>query len=279
MPAHVRCRSAVLLVIDGLRPDAIRPDTMPALRALRDRHWSAAHATTVAPSITVAALTSLATGVGPEAHGLIAPGLRSLGRLRGLIPLPVQLQRHGVPTAIVTSALPATRQIIARALIAAAGGAELRCAGDDPTSVGAAAVAMTRRTGPHLTVAYVNDCDAAGHAHGWMSDAYLDAAARCDGAVALLSALAEEDGALLCVTADHGGGGVHPTDHDLPHPVNSAIPLILAGTGVRGRSLSDRSASLLDIPPTLLSALGVPVPATYEGRELAEAFRPAAAAA
>ncbi|MGH7531996.1 MAG: alkaline phosphatase family protein [Gemmatimonadales bacterium] len=279
MPTPGRCSSAVLLIIDGLRPDAIRPDTMPSLSALRDSHWSTSRAETVAPSVTVAALTSLATGVGPGTHGLIAPGLRSLQRLRRLTPLLTHLRRHRVPTRIAVGAVPIPRLILARALIAAAGGAEIQCAGDDPASVGALALGAARRADAGLTVAYVNDCDVAGHAHGWMSRPYLDAAARCDRAVRHLATLVDGDNALLCVTADHGGGGIHPTDHDLPHPINATIPIILAGAGIRGSVRSDQPATILDIPPTLLSALGVPVPASYEGRVLSEAFEAAAAAA
>lgn len=278
MPSPGRCSSAVLLLIDGLRPDAIRPDTMPALSALRDRYWSTDRAVTVTPSVTVAAFSSLATGVSPATHGLMAPGLRSLRRLRGLTPLLGHLRRHGIPTRIAVGLIPGPRLILARALVTAAGGAELQSAGHDPAAVGALARAAARRADAGLTIAYVNDCDLAGHAHGWMSPPYLSAAARCDRAVAHLAPLADGD-TFLCVTADHGGGGIHPTDHDLPHPVNATIPIILAGPGVRRPARSDRRSSLLDIPPTLLAALQVPVPASYEGRVITEAFGSEAAAA
>jgi hypothetical protein len=52
-----------------------------------------------------------------------------------------------------------------------------------------------------------------------------------DVAVGILRACAADS--LFCVLADHGGGGVAPTDHDAPHPVNDRIPLVLAGPRVR----------------------------------------------
>ncbi|MGE3527585.1 MAG: alkaline phosphatase family protein, partial [Gemmatimonadales bacterium] len=49
--------------MDGLRPDAVRADTMPWLSWLRESCWSAREARTVSPSITVAALASLGSGL------------------------------------------------------------------------------------------------------------------------------------------------------------------------------------------------------------------------
>lgn len=278
MARITRYPAVVLLVIDGLRPDAVRPDLMPALSALAERYWSAGRAETVAPSVTVAALSSLATGVAPRTHGLVRPGVGALRRLGDLIPLPAHLRRHGIPTRIIIGDVPGPQLLIARALLSATGVSALAMGGRDPAAVGATAVVAARREPRGLTVVYLNDCDRAGHASGWMSGPYLEAATRCDRAVARLAALIAGGQALLCVTADHGGGGVEPRDHDLPHPTNTAIPLILAGRGLRDRTRSDRGAHLLDIPPTLLAALGVPVPTSYEGRVLSEAFSWAAAA-
>ncbi len=101
-----------------------------------------------------------------------------------------------------------------------------------------------------------------------MSRAYLEAARAADEAVAeLAGAVLADAAAVLLVTADHGGGGGVPTDHDLPHPANDAIPIVAAGAQVLpGRGPA--GASLLDLPPTILRALGVPVPRGYAGRAL-----------
>ena len=76
----------------------------------------------------------------------------------------------------------------------------------------------------------------------------------------------------MFVVADHGGGGVRPRDHDLPHPTNDAIPLVIAGRGVRRHSVLVQPISLLDVPPTVLWHLGGAVPAEWEGRILRDAF-------
>lgn len=55
----------LIVLADGLRPDAITHRTAPELMQLAHRSARAAQAVTVRPSLTVAALTSLATGVAP----------------------------------------------------------------------------------------------------------------------------------------------------------------------------------------------------------------------
>ena len=69
-----------------------------------------------------------------------------------------------------------------------------------------------------------------------------------------------------------GGGGVLHNDHDHPHPTNDRIPLFLLGKQVQCGATSREPARLLDIPPTVLWALGGTAPAQYEGRVLNEAF-------
>jgi arylsulfatase A-like enzyme len=81
----------------------------------------------------------------------------------------------------------------------------------------------------------------------------------------------EGDNTLLIALADHGGGGAVANDHDSMHPADQTIPIILAGAGVAPGTLGG-SVSLLDVPPTVLWALGVAVPPSYEGRVLSGAF-------
>src|SRR4029077_9655447 len=96
-------RRVVLVLADGLRPDAITPTDMPSLDALARTYTTALRANTVRPSRTVAALASLATGVAPGTHGLIEPGLGFLARLPTLRPLARELTRGGVTSQVVAS--------------------------------------------------------------------------------------------------------------------------------------------------------------------------------
>jgi bisphosphoglycerate-independent phosphoglycerate mutase (AlkP superfamily) len=131
---------------------------------------------------------------------------------------------------------------------------------------------LARNPGRELVVVYLNDADLAGHAWGWMSPAYLQAAAVIDRALARLNLLAEDPETLVVLTADHGGGGVLSQDHDHPHPVNETIPVGMLGGRVMPGLVSPEPVRLLDIPPTVLHGFGGTAPQEYEGRVLHEAF-------
>ncbi len=228
-------RRVVLVLADGLRPDAITPTDMPSLDALSRSYTTALRATTIRPSRTVAALASLATGVAPTTHGLIEPGLGFLTRLPTLRPLARELTRGGVSSQVVASELLPAERAALWALTKAAGLGKYRSA-------------------------------------GWMSTQYRAAAVEVDAAIGVLAELSEHS--LLIVMADHGGGGVSTHDHAEPHPVNDHIPLILAGPDVTRHHQLTRQVSLLDIPPTLLWWFGLDIPGCYEGRVLSQAFTP-----
>lgn len=64
-------RRAVVVVCDSLAADLIRPETAPALSALRDASASFVAARSVFPSTTRTSAASMATGCLPAAHGLL----------------------------------------------------------------------------------------------------------------------------------------------------------------------------------------------------------------
>lgn len=263
----------VLVVMDGLRPDAITPAHMPQLTALLARGWQASAALTVRPSVTVAALCSLASGVEPARHGLTAAGFPALGSLRSLRPLPVELRRLGVETTVFIPTLSPHARWVASGLLRLGGVSALRTAPPAPARlVAAARDHLAGNAGREFVVVYLNDADLAGHHWGWMSPAYLRAAGAIDRAMPALGALADDPGTLLIITADHGGGGVDPTDHDAPHPVNDRIPLALVGGQVAHGQVGEGPVRLLDIPPTVLHGFGGTAPAGYAGRVIHEAF-------
>ena len=263
-------RRLVIVLADGLRPDAISPSVMPSLDALGRVYTLARRARTVRPSATVAALASLATGVGPDTHRLIEPGLEFLPRLYTIRPVSRVLARAGIPTDIVTADLGPAALPVAWALASTAGVRRLVAKGSRGRDTAAVAHRLLSQGEDRLLFVYLPDCDRAGHAHGWMSEPYLEAAAEVDAAVGLLSPWTDDT--VFIVTADHGGGGVTANEHDEPHPVNDHIPLIVAGPGVTRRHQLTRAISLLDVPATVLWWFGVPVPDGYEGQPLAEAF-------
>jgi phosphopentomutase len=191
-------------------------------------------------------------------------------RLRALPCLGRELARIGLPSQIVTGQLDPVTWALVAGLAAAAGIGRLTGEGTAARDVAWRALREAGSQSDGVLFVYLTDCDRAGHADGWMSAAYRAAAGEVDAAVGRLSVLAADS--LLLVLADHGGGGVTPTDHDAPHPDNDRIPLVFAGPGVARRREVTREVSLLDVPPTVLARLGIAVPPAYPGRPLDEAF-------
>jgi bisphosphoglycerate-independent phosphoglycerate mutase (AlkP superfamily) len=124
-----------------------------------------------------------------------------------------------------------------------------------------------------LIVLHWLDADRAGHAHGWMSPQYAGAAERMDAALGALEAAVDLDDptTLLIALADHGGGGATLKHHDSAHPLDTTIPVMLAGGAVVPCELG-AGVSLTDIPATILWALGLARPESYVGRPLLQAF-------
>jgi hypothetical protein len=86
-----------------------------------------------------------------------------------------------------------------------------------------------------LTFLHLSLPDDAGHAHGFLSPAYLDAAERADRLLGRVVTTIESrprlrDHLTLVVTADHGGRGEGHSDPTAP--VNFRIPFVVWGVGV-----------------------------------------------
>ena len=196
-----------------------------------------------------------------------------MGRITSLRPLPLALRRLGVETTIVLPQLGGAARWLAESLLRLGGVTRLLTAPPAPAQlVDTALSQMDANPAREFVVLYLNDADLAGHAWGWMSPSYLQACEMIDRALLPIVPLAQESDTLLIITADHGGGGVLPQDHDHPHPINDRIPLIMAGGRVMPGLMTTEPVRLLDIPPTVLNGFGGGAPAEYEGRAIHEAF-------
>ncbi|MGH8894866.1 MAG: alkaline phosphatase family protein [Actinomycetes bacterium] len=211
---NVSARTCLVLV-DGLGMSALRsePATAPFLTSLLSDSGSRA-ITSVFPTTTSIALTSLGTGLPPGRHGVTGLVMRLPdGRLVNTLALPGQtdmrsLQPH--PTAFevaeaagveVTRVGP--RKFDGQGLTEAGlrGGRYARA-----ESVGervAAAAAAVRGAGRSLTYVYWGELDATGHRHGCGSDAWRQELGHVDRVVEQLAGELPR-GSTLVVTSDHG---------------------------------------------------------------------------
>jgi hypothetical protein len=228
MPAPVAgARATVLLVLDGLGWHALDqfPDRVPELRAC-----SGGPVSTVVPSTTPAALTSITTGLPPSRHGITGFRLRHekgvLNAIRwqladgGRAPDPEHVQKErvfcGRTVPVVTKAMFRTTGFTA---------AHRRAAdfhGWQTASVLVEQVRSLVAGGAPFVYAYYSGVDEVAHAHG-LDNAFfpaeLAASDRLVGEV--LDAL--PDDVALVVTADHGQVQVGPDGWLSLAPVHSLV--------------------------------------------------------
>ncbi len=99
-----------------------------------------------------------------------------------------------------------------------------------------------------LTFVHLGAADVAGHAHGFMGPAYLDAVSRIDGLVGrLLRTIRTHDsldGTVVVLTADHGGRGAD--HHDPTRLANYRIPFTVWGPGIPAGDLYRRNPDYRD---------------------------------
>lgn len=256
-------RRVVVVVLDGLRPDAIERFELEHLRTLMANGASSYRATTVEPSVTIAAMTSLMTGVCPDTHGLKSDRLFIPRARPGVIAMPDWLAQHGYPSSAFMAEVPAVFRGIAARIGRRLGLSGLHLAGSSAVGILSAATTTLRTQRRGLILLHWPDADRAGHAHGWMSPEYADACCTLDANLGALADMCADPQTMLVVLADHGGGGAVANDHESDHPLDRTIPIAFHGAAVAPRELGP--VTLVDIPPTILCALGLNIPPSFEG--------------
>jgi len=215
-------RSAVLTAIDGLGAIPLRSHAGHA-RRLAGAMAKKDVISSVFPSTTAAALTSLLTGVDPGQHGLVGYEVRDprtgvvVNQLSGWEKTgtdPSEWQR--TPTVFET-ATAMGRPAFAVGLSEYAGsgfsaatlrGAEFRSA-HTPAERVALALSLAEEHDGALVYCYLPEADKAGHKHGMASAEWVEALEELDAAFAA----SVPDGVGMLVTADHGMVDVPRTRH------------------------------------------------------------------
>ena len=266
-------RRVVLLVLDGLRADLVGDPRFPHLAALAARSACTTDAITVLPSVTAVAMTSLLSGVAPADHGVLSDRFRVPVPRSPLQTLAHVVRNGGMAATGIVRQVPWLLRPLARRIVEALGLSSVLFAAPNAHALLAAALPAIRTQADGLIVMHWPDCDTIGHRTGWMSAAYLAAVARMDNALGSLrqELASRRDDTLLVALADHGGGGRVATHHDSAHPLDCTIPIMLEGAGVHAQKLTG-VFTLLDVPATVLWALGLVVPPQYAGTPIREAF-------
>jgi arylsulfatase A-like enzyme len=286
-------RSVILVSIDDLRADRVRPDLMPRLSALAARSVAFRQAVAAA-TWTLPSHATMLTGLLPGRHGAggttaaprgLRPGTRTLaswlrgrgyataafyngpfldrafGLSEGFDRYQHEKLSHVLRSAARWAAAPPSHPFF---LFVHSYGVHLypRLAG------GGAAFDPLRPYPVPRAQPSAEDCAAA-------RGRYDDAARAIDRAFGdFLDALERAGalrGAVLAVTSDHGESlceehaGSRVIGHaGLPFEEELRVPLLVLAPGEPGR-VDDEPVSLADLAPTLIAAAGAPVPAGLDG--------------
>ena len=268
-------KHALVIGIDGLRPDALIAADTPALDELiakgavtYDAHAGGEIGTrTQQPTSSGPGWSSILTGVWLDKHNV--PDNRFSDPNFDQFPCFFTRIREVRPRAFLSSIVhwsPINEHIVEDA--------DVEIEEETDAGVAAEAAAHLRQEDPDVLFLQFDDVDNAGHAYLFspFSPEYLEAVEEVDAHVgSVMEALEarasiEAEDWLIVVTTDHGG---FLDGHGIPLPMVRTIFMIVSGQAADPGEHSP-GPGLVAVPPTVLRHLGIPVDPAW-GWE-AEAF-------
>lgn len=257
-------KRVILITIDGLRADAVRPDWTPNLTALQSEGSFTLQGRCALPPRTVPNHVSMLTGVPPRKHGFnknlypedvfvedsVLNRLRSAGYSTALYLNKWKLRLLSDPAKVDRLVLTETglsRENVRRFI-------------EDLEN---------DRARWNFSLVHLTEPDWIGHQYGWMSPSYATAVYVADFHVGqifeALKKLGLEKETLVIIISDHGG---KKRRHKHNIPECTLIPLFVVGPGVPAGHTLEGPVTTQDVAPTILEAFGLPVPETMTGRSL-----------
>lgn len=269
-------RRAMIISVDGLRPDVMLRANAPRLRRMMEEGSFTCWAQTTAVAVTLPSHVSMLTGVRPQRHQIewnydvplskpVYPSVPTIFELA---------HKAGYTTAMVT----------AKAKFDVLNKPETLDAVWMPQDGGVAdqhvvthAISIINETRPELLFVHLGEVDAVGHGKGWGTPEQLEAIQHVDEAIgAILDELAAKkllDSTLVIISSDHGGAA---KTHGADDVRSRNIPWIVTGPGVkRGFDLTRVSELQIRTEDTFATAcdwLQVKVPHKIDGKPVADIF-------
>lgn len=261
---------ALIVSIDGLRPDVLLRANAPTIRALMAEGSFTLWAVTTDVAVTLPSHTSMLTGVTPKKHGVTWNDDRpEHRRVYPKVPTLFEVARRAGGTTGLAAGKSKFSTLLKPGTL---NESFVPASGTVADTVVTDTVAnWIRLRRPQVLFVHLADVDLEGHEHGWGSRAQLGAVATADRCVgrllAALQASGLRDSTLILVTSDHGGAG---TGHGPDDPRSRYIPWVLAGPGVRHDFDLTESQELTvhteDTFATLCELLGLDSPHGIDGR-------------
>lgn len=258
--------TTVLVVIDGLRPDALALANCSEINSLLARSAYTLRASSVMPSVTLPCHMSIFHSVPPTRHGITTNDWQPMARpLPGLID---QARAANLHTASFYNWEPLRNLSLPGSLNFSYCRDNVYSDPEADRVIAGEAVRYIDHDAPDFAFVYFGTVDTIGHRHGWLSAEYLAQIERVDRALgALLKGLPSDSTVLLL--SDHGG---HERSHGTDSAEDMTIPWLVAGPGIRRGYEVSTPVSLLDTAPTLARILNIEPHRDWEGRCVAEIF-------
>ncbi len=251
----------LLILIDGLRPDAIMQAKNPFLRDFIKECTYCDKAKSVYPSITLPCHMSLFHSVPPERHGTLENTyVRPVHKLEGLFEVLAknnkkcaffytweELRDLGRPGSLSYQEFCSWYTYEREA----------------DCKMCNKAIEYIKEEEPDFLFYYTGHTDEQGHVYGWMSDEYLEAVdLAIDNTRKLIEALPKDYSVII--TADHGG---HERIHGTKMQEDMTIPMLLYGN-LWQKNAEISNVGLLDVAPTIAALLECPIPREWEGTSM-----------
>lgn len=269
----------VIIGFDGLA--AAHLDTsacMPFFKSLAEKGAWTFHKRAVLPTWSATNWSSMFMGVGPDANGytqwdsqepVFTPSDKGPN---GVFPTIFTQLRLARPEAESFCAFQwdGIRHVIDSSAVSKCVLFTESPEGSDAMAEFAASYIIEKK--PELTVLVWDYPDATGHTLGWYSKDYYDMLPMLDRNLeTVVNAITGSDIAgstLIIVTADHGG---HDFGHGTETDVDLFTPLVFYGPRVKAGEI-EGPVYQYDIAATVASALRLPVPRSWRGRPIVDAF-------
>lgn len=252
----------ILILVDGMRPDALAHCSHPFIKQLEEESKSTLHAMTTFPSVTLPCHMSLFHSVPSERHGVITNTFTPMVRpLNGLCE---QLSQNDRKCAFFYNWSELRDLCRPQSL---SYGYMISEDKFDPAytneMVVKNALSYIGENKPDFAFVYLGLTDVIGHRVGWMTEEYFASIDQSyEGIEQIVKQFGEEY--TIFLTADHGG---HDRTHGEDRREDMEIPLFARGSKF-GAGEKFEQATILDLAPTIVRLMDTPPAPEWEGKSL-----------
>ncbi len=248
----------ILIIVDGMRPDALT-DIQQA-QAVKKRAYYTEKAQTVMPCITLPSHVSIFWSVDPEVHGttentyvdydgvslfdVLTEGEKescmffSYDQLYNLKKKENKVHTYRVKAGIYNG-------------------------GEVNTILAEDCIAYIQEKDPDFSFLYLGWPDSFGHTYSWMSEEYITALHNSwDNIQKVIDAFGKTHS--IIISADHGG---HNKGHGKDIPEDMTVPMFILDKNIPAGEIPG-DVSTKDIAPTIVDLLGLTPDAAWDGKSL-----------